>query len=108
MARRYSRTVRAAAELLGLYVRQARIERRWSVRDLAERADVSTTTLLKIERGDPSVTLGVAFDVAALVGVPLFFDDRRGLTHEVNRNRERVALLPQRVRGRDDDVDDEF
>jgi transcriptional regulator with XRE-family HTH domain len=100
--------VRAAAELLGLYVKQARLERRWSVRELAERAGISTTTLLKIERGDPSVTLGVAFDVAALVGVPLFFDDRRGLAEELARNRDRVALLPRRVRGRDGDVDDDF
>jgi len=111
MARRprsYPPTVRHAAELLGLQVRQARVARRWSLTALAERAGITTNTLRKVERGDPSVTLGVAFDVATLVGVPLFFDDRARLASEVARNRERVTLLPQAVRTREEDVDDEF
>jgi len=107
-ARAYSRTVRQAAELLGSQVREARIERRWTVRELAERAGVSTSTLQKVERGDPSVTLGVALDVASLVGVPLFTEDRPGLARELARRRDRLALLPQRVRESRDDLDNEF
>jgi transcriptional regulator with XRE-family HTH domain len=103
----YSRSVRHATELLGLQIRQARVERRWTIRALAERAGISTSTLLKVERGDPTVSLGVAFDLATLVGVPLFHGESR-LAAELARNRDRVVLLPQRVRERDDDVDDEF
>jgi hypothetical protein len=55
-------------------------------------------TLRKVERGDPTVSLGVAFDVAALVGVPLFFEDRSRLASETARARERIVLMPQRVR----------
>ena len=106
--RAYPRTVRQAAELLGSQIRQARVERRWSVRELAERAGISTNTLLKVERGDPTVSLGVAFDVATLVGVPLFYEDRPRLAAELARGRDRVALLPQRVRERVSDVDDDF
>ncbi len=106
--RAYSRTVRQAAELLGSQVKEARVERRWTVRELAERAGISTSTLLKVERGDPSVTLGVAFDVATLVGVPLFHEDRAGLRAELARRRDRLTLLPQRVREPQEDLDNEF
>lgn len=104
--RAYSRTVRNAAELLGAQTRQARVQRRWSAQELAKRAGISLDTLRKVEKGDPSVSLGVAFDVAALVGVPLFFEDRSRLASETARARERLALMPQRVRARA--VDDDF
>jgi len=96
--RAYSRTVRHAAALLGAQVRAARVERRWSTRELADRAGISTGTLLRVERGDPTVSLGVAFDIATLVGVPLYADDRTRLAAELTRARERLTLLPQRVR----------
>lgn len=104
----YSRTVRHVAALLGSQIREARTERRWTIRELAERAGISTSTLLKVERGDPTVTLGVAFDVATLVGVPLFDEDRAGLGAELRRRRERLTLLPQRVREPEGGLDNEF
>jgi transcriptional regulator with XRE-family HTH domain len=106
--RAYSRTVRQVAGLLGSQVKEARVERRWTVRELAERAGVSTSTLQKVERGDPSVTLGVALDVASLVGVPLFTEDRSRLAGELARHRDRLALLPRRVREPLDDLENEF
>lgn len=89
-------------------MREARVERRWTVRELAERAGISTSTLQKVEQGDPSVTLGVAFDVATLVGVPLFDLDRSRLGAELARRRDRLALLPQRVRDPEADLGNEF
>lgn len=104
--RAYSRTVRDAAELLGAQIRQARVERRWTAAQLAERAGISIETLRKVERGEPTVSLGVAFDVATLVGVPLFFEERSRLASELARARERLVLMPRRVRPRA--VDDDF
>lgn len=104
--RAYSRTVRHAAQLLGALVRQGRVERRWSSQQLADRAGISVDTLRKVESGDPTVSLGIAFDVAALVGVPLFYEDRSRLASEVAWAQDRVSLLPQRVRTRA--VDDAF
>lgn len=98
--RAYSRTTKRAAELLGLQTRQARLDRRWTVRELAERAGIATDTLRRIENGDPTVSLGVAFDVATLAGVPLFHEDRSRLAAEVARSRDRLALLPRRARKR--------
>lgn len=107
-SRAYSRTVRQASELLGSQIKGARIERRWTVRELAERAGISTSTLLKVEGGNPTVTLGVAFDVATLVGVPLFDEGRDGLSAKLARQRERLALLPRRVRESGGELENEF
>ncbi len=82
--------------------------RRWTVRELAERADISPTTLQRVEHGDPGVALGIAFDLATLVGVPLFYEEPGRLAAEAARSRERALLLPRRVRPRSGEVHDEF
>lgn len=97
-ARTHPEVVHRAAQLLGAQVRQGRIAREWRVRHLAERAGISTNTLLKVERGDPTVALGTAFDLAVLVGVPLFYEDRDRLAAEAPREQERARLLARRVR----------
>ncbi|HWC48452.1 MAG TPA: helix-turn-helix transcriptional regulator [Solirubrobacterales bacterium] len=106
--RAYSPYAEDAAKLLGAQIRQGRHARRWSAEELAKRAGVSRPTLGKIERGDPSVGLGAAFEAARLVGVPLFGEGRDQLKTELARSRDRLALLPQRVRPSRRDVDDDF
>jgi transcriptional regulator with XRE-family HTH domain len=96
-----------AAKLLGAAVRLGRRERRWTVAELAERVGVSEATMLKVEHGDPGVRLGIAFEAAALVGVPLFDEDRSRRALEAGRIDDRLAVLPQRVR-RPREVDDDF
>lgn len=104
----YSPHTVEAARLLGARVSLARRERRWSMQELADRAGIAKFTLGKVEHGDPTVGLGVAFEVATLVGVPLFHEDRSQLSSDVDRARDRIALLPQRVRARGEDVKDDF
>jgi transcriptional regulator with XRE-family HTH domain len=96
--RAYPETVRDAARLLGALVREGRIDRRWTVSELADRGGISKNTVTKVEHGDPSVALGTAFDLAVLVGVSLFYEDRSRLRGESRAARERVALIGQRVR----------
>ena len=107
-ARPHSEYVRDAARLLGEQVRLARRERRWSQRELAERAGIAIPTLRRIENGDLGVALGTAFDVAALTGVPLFYSDRDRLSVELDRTAARSALLPHRVVERAGPVRDDF
>lgn len=105
----YSPYALAAAQLLGAEIARARRERRWPAKELAERLGATRVTVAKVERGDPSVGLGIAFEAAALVGVPLFHQDFGSLSADLDRARERLALLPRRVRTRAGaDVDDEF
>ena len=95
-----------ALKLLGDRVALARRERRWTLAELAERVGVSVVTMRKVERGDPSVSLGTAFEAATLVGVVLFHHDpaRRSAESEVVRSR--LAVLPATVRV--GDIDDGF
>jgi transcriptional regulator with XRE-family HTH domain len=88
----------AAAQLLGLEVARVRRERRWTSSDLADRAGISPVTLRKIERGDPTVEIGSAFEVATLLGIVLFAPERKELSAMVDHARDRLALLPARVR----------
>jgi transcriptional regulator with XRE-family HTH domain len=95
-----------AARLLGARVKLARRERRWTLQELADRAGVTAVTMRKVERGDPTVRLGVAFEAAALTGVPLVHPDPLRRRLEAQGVDDRLALLPQLVRRKV--VDDDF
>jgi transcriptional regulator with XRE-family HTH domain len=96
-----------AALLLGARVRLARRERRWTLQELAERVGVTQVTMRKVERGDLTVALGVAFEAATVVGVPLFHEDRARRSLERGRVDDRLAVLPQVVR-KPAEVNDDF
>jgi len=107
-ARPYSSPARAAVRLLSTEIARERKRRRVTAANLAERARISLMTLRKVERGEPSVAIGIVFEVAVLLGIDLF-----GTPDEVHartrRARESLALLPRRVRHpRADDADDDF
>lgn len=84
-----------AATLLGSRVREARRERGWTVSELAERVGVSHVTIRKVERGELTVSLGTAFEAAALVGVVLFDVDQAVRRLEMSRSADRLAVLPR-------------
>jgi transcriptional regulator with XRE-family HTH domain len=103
----YSPVTRDAARLLGARIKAARLERRWTLGELAERVGVSRLTMGKVERGDLSVRMGIAFEAAALLGVPLIDQDDRLRRAELLRAQDRLALLPRNARRRVK-VDDDF
>jgi transcriptional regulator with XRE-family HTH domain len=107
-ARPRTRYAIEAAQLLGAQIQVARRERRWSQKELAGRAGITTPTLSKIEKGDLGVAIGTVFEIAALVGVPLFYEDQSRLTLELDHATTRSALLPQRVRAPKREVHDDF
>jgi transcriptional regulator with XRE-family HTH domain len=109
MARTISRQASDAARALGAQVVAARRQRRWSAARLAEQAGINVRTLRKVERGDPTVALGTAFDVAVLVGVPLFAASPSELTLLADNLADRAALLGERVVPiSDEGLDDDF
>lgn len=60
---------RRTLETLGEQVRLARLRRDLSSEQVAERAGISRTTLIKIEKGDEGVALGYYFRVLAVLGL---------------------------------------
>lgn len=104
----YSKYAKEAAFLLGQQIRLERKKRQWSEQNLAERAGISRATLQKIEAGEMSPSIGLVFEVAALVGVPLFEQESRVLATSIELAQSKIALLPKRIRTKTKAVDDDF
>ncbi|MCF8172595.1 MAG: helix-turn-helix domain-containing protein [Candidatus Methylopumilus sp.] len=97
-----------ALQLLGQLVREARIKKSMTTSDLAARAGISRALLQRLERGDPSCSIGAAFEVATICGVPLFEQDARQLASHLGLHQEKMALLPKAVRTIAKEVKDDF
>lgn len=103
-----SRYAEQALKLMADTVRTARTEQRISQADLAARAGISRSLLARVERGEPGCAIGTVFELAAILRVPLFGLDEKGIVQEANRVADRLALLPAAVHRRRTAVDDDF
>lgn len=108
IARSYSRYSVEAVRLLGQSIRLARIDRKLTVGDLAERAGLSRGLLQRIEKGDMGCAIGAAFEAAAVVGVRLFDADQSMMVAKIKSNEQILTLLPQAVRNSTKVVKDDF
>jgi len=106
--RTYSRVTRDVLTMLGGLIRLGRKQRKMSEADLAARVGIARRTLQLIERGHPKVEIGLVFEAATLVGVPLFVDEPTRLASEQSRIDDKLALLPQSVRVPRSKVKDDF
>lgn len=108
MARSLSPLASQTLKLLANSIKTHRIRRGWSIQELAQRVGVSHPTIIKVERGDPSVAIGTVFEAAALVGVPLFDEDPDVRARYEERLRIELKLLPQAARRKRIQADDDF
>ena len=106
--RSYSRYAREATELLGLMIRNARIERNITVAEVAERAGISRGLMQRVEKGEMGSSIGAAFEAAAIVGLRLFEAEPTTLTRHLSMERDKLSLLPQSVRTGTTKVKDDF
>ena len=94
------RTVRQALVKLGEDIAVARKKRRISTVSMAERAFISRGTLYKVERGDPSVSMGIYATVLAILGLV------DGLGEAADRRTDTLGLdidedrLPKKIQPR--------
>ncbi|MBX3689786.1 helix-turn-helix transcriptional regulator [Dokdonella sp.] len=107
-ARTYSRTSQQALRLLGALLRAARIEKKMGTQALAERAGISRDLLRRIEKGDPRCEIGVVFELAAILGVPLFEPEPGALQRRRREVEDRLTLLPKAVHAPREEVKDDF
>jgi transcriptional regulator with XRE-family HTH domain len=106
--RSYARYTIAAVELLGSLVQLERKSRRMTAQELADRLGIDRSTLHRLERGDPKVEVGLAFEACAILSIPLFDEDAQGITTRLENTSKRLALLPRRVRATPLSVSDDF
>ena len=104
----FARPTVDAAAVLGAQIAQARRARGWTAAELGERVGVSARTITAVEHGSPTVTLGTALEAATLLGVPLFGAEGPELATLARQGRDRLALLPRRVRRGREPVRDDF
>lgn len=94
------RAARQALIKLGEDIAVARKKRRISTVSMAERAFISRGTLYKVEKGDPSVSMGIYATVLAILGLV------GGLEDVADRGRDALGLdidedrLPKKVQPR--------
>ena len=91
--------VRYALRKLGHDVRDARRRRRIPVAIAAQRASISRTTLVKIEKGDPGVAFGIYATVLFVMGMVERLADLADSKHDAVGLQLEVEHLPQRIRG---------
>lgn len=93
---------------MGEQIKLGRKQQKWTENNLADRAGISRATLQKIEKGEMSCAIGLVFEVATLAGMNLFEQDKASLARRINKTRDRIALLPQRIKTKTKVVDDDF
>ena len=87
-----SQTARKELKLLGEYIKIARKRRRLSVRAFADRMMVSPPTVVSLEKGRPTVSLGIFLQALTALSVDQNFsdflapeNDKVGLGQEIRR-----------------------
>lgn len=108
VVRAYSNQTQEALVLMGRQIRLARKQRKMTETDLAARIGIARSTLQLIERGNPKAEIGLVFEAAHLVGIPLFVAEHSALTAQITRVEDKLALLPQSVRRPRTEVKDDF
>lgn len=79
-----------------------------SEQDLAARIGVARSTLQLIEKGSPSVAVGLVLEAATLTGVDLFVPEATSLAPQLERTDDKLALMPAAIRKPRREVDDDF
>jgi transcriptional regulator with XRE-family HTH domain len=98
MAHPVSPAVATALTIIGHEVRLARLERGWTLEELAERAGVSEKTVRSVESGSTRAAVGTVFELGWLVGLNLLDRDDADLPQLAAHENARLALAPKRVR----------
>ena len=106
--RTYSHYTREALALLAALVREARLEKKMSAQELADRAGVSRGLIQRIEKADPRCGIGVTFEVASILGLTLFESDERAMVEKKMITLNKIALMPKSIRKSKREVDDDF
>ena len=87
-----------ALEVFGKRIRLERKLKKMTAAELAERAGVSRGLVQRIEQGNPSCEIGVAFELASILGVPLFDLTHSSLGDKLDSLKDKIALIPKPVR----------
>lgn len=87
-----------ALRKIGKDISDARRRRRITSKLMAERADLSRATISKIEKGDPSTSIGGYASVLFVLGMTDRLTDLMDASHDLTGRQLDEEKLPKRVR----------
>lgn len=96
-----------ALSLLGLLIKAGRKDRKMTEVDFSDRVGISRFTLQKIEKGEPTVEIGMFFDAAAIAWIKLF-EISDNFSAPLRHAKDKVVLLPKRIQKPTVGTKDEF
>ena len=88
-------------QITGEQIKLARLRRNLTMESVAERARISRLTVAKIEKGDPSVSMGMYLSVLSALGLQDDILLLAGNDHVGNTYRDLELLTPKRARRAD-------
>ena len=106
--RTYSKHTKNTVLLLSTAIAIARKEQGWSETTVAEKINVSRSTVQRLEKGDLKVGIGLYFEAAWVVGVKVFAPDDESLKQQLIHNKDVLRLLPKSARPSRKVIDDNF
>ncbi len=106
--RSYSAYSRQTMHLLGALIRAERKSKKMSEHELADRAGVSRSFIQRVEQGDMTCGVGMVFELAHLVGVPLFATEATGLAGHIKQVEDKLTLLPKAIHKKPRIINDDF
>ncbi len=89
--------VKKALKKLGQDIKDARLRRRLPMSLMSARAFISRTTLTKVERGDPAVSLGIYASVLFVLGLTPRLSDLADVNHDTLGKTLEEDRLPKRA-----------
>ncbi|MBX3039195.1 MAG: helix-turn-helix domain-containing protein [Bdellovibrionaceae bacterium] len=92
---------------LGMQIRLARKRRLWTIAELAGKIQVSAPTLMSLEKGEPTVSLGVLIATLWVLGME---SELEALAHPEDSEGVKLmsSRLPQKVKARRRKIDNDF
>jgi len=106
--RTYSAYSHDAMYLLGATIRAERKAKKLSEHELAERTGVARSVIQRIEKGDMTCGIGIVFEAAHIVGIPLFDAEPSRLSSHIKQVEDKLTLLPKSIRKKAKVISDDF
>lgn len=107
MARSYSQNTMDTLKVMGNLVALNRKEKGLTAQALADKVGVSRGLIHRIERGDPKCEIGVVFELATLLGIPLMSSEIPVFVL-ADTIESRISVLPKSVRAKGKEVSNDF
>lgn len=96
-----------ALKQLGEQIRIARKRRQWTIAELAKKIDVSSPTIIALEKGVPTVSIGVLVSILWTLGLET---ELRNLANPSDTDGIKLmnSRLPKRIRTSKRNLDNDF